>query len=321
MGCGSSSTLDKNASQPNTVAAAALPSKPSPPIAPVSAATISTQNVPVVNENSPDSSKEVAVAKATPPPPPPPRIVPGNESVVSKPLVPKSEPTQSSAKVENSTQPTTPVVVSELSAEVPIAAGDNQTSKTAPAGGSDNKQKTEDNAASQSSVSVIVSETISPSSLSSTLASQSNDDSLQVVPLAGFVLKTRRMSTNQKVFVNIFYHGIVGSLLSTPAKQQVDKKGQACSVYDIIMPEAHYLDCVGDEIIRDQACAESISLINSVYDDDLSTVFLIPKMKRGFVGDTIESIDIPPESINVRYIDILDEFDAKQGQDATQPSS
>ena len=85
-------------------------------------------------------------------------------------------------------------------------------------------------------------------------STESLDESLQVAPLAGFVLKTRRSSTNQKVFVNILHHGIVGSLLSTPVKTHTDKKGEVCSVYDIIMPEAHYQDCVTDEIIRDQVC-------------------------------------------------------------------
>ena len=129
--------------------------------------------------------------------------------------------------------------------------GDSLTNASSSASNSSIQQQPKENISQPSvaSVSVAMSEEASTNNAS---IAEGTDETLQVVPLAGFVLKTRRISTNQKVFVNIFYHGIVGSLLSTPAKQQVDKKGESCSVYDIIMPEAHYLDCVADEIIRDQ---------------------------------------------------------------------
>ncbi len=42
-----------------------------------------------------------------------------------------------------------------------------------------------------------------------------------------------------------------------------------------------------------QTCLRAIAMVNASYGDDLGDAYLIPKMKKGFVGDVVETIDIP----------------------------
>jgi hypothetical protein len=79
-----------------------------------------------------------------------------------------------------------------------------------------------------------------------------DEEVLQVTPHVGFALNTKRTTDQSKVFVNILYHGVVSSTLSAPAKTSIDKKGEKCVAYDIILPRQHFYDAVKDETLRDQ---------------------------------------------------------------------
>jgi hypothetical protein len=119
------------------------------------------------------------------------------------------------------------------------------------------------------------------------------DNYASLQPNIGFVVKTKRQTDKSKIFINIFYHERLASMISTAAKTSLDKSGNECLAYDVIIPYNSFVDCAEDEIVRNKLCLEAIELVNSLYFDSLSEDYIVPKMKRGYVGDSIELVDVP----------------------------
>jgi hypothetical protein len=119
------------------------------------------------------------------------------------------------------------------------------------------------------------------------------DSYASLQPNIGFVVKSKRQTDKSKVFINIFYHERLASMISTAAKTSKDKNGNDCLAYDVIIPYNSFVDCAEDEIVRNKLCLEAIELVNSLYFDSLSQDYIVPKMKRGYVGDSIEFVDVP----------------------------
>jgi hypothetical protein len=117
-----------------------------------------------------------------------------------------------------------------------------------------------------------------------------------ITPHVGFVLKTKREGDQSKVFINIFYHEekeLHRFVLSAPAKTSVDKKGVECEAYDVSIPYHYFVKCSADEIARREICVDSIYLVNDRYSEDLSLTYVLPIIKKGFVGDSVANIEVP----------------------------
>ena len=74
-----------------------------------------------------------------------------------------------------------------------------------------------------------------------------------ITPHVGFVIKTKRVMDNSKVFINLFYHDhkdLLGFVLSAPAKWSRDKKGADCEAYDVTVPKQFFLQSAGSDAAR-----------------------------------------------------------------------
>jgi hypothetical protein len=64
---------------------------------------------------------------------------------------------------------------------------------------------------------------------------------------------------------------------------------------------------------------DAINMINAVYDESLGLSFIIPKMKKGFVGDQVEPIEVPHDCINMTFLDELETLEGSLG-DGVSPT-
>ncbi|KAJ1414618.1 hypothetical protein B484DRAFT_164462 [Ochromonadaceae sp. CCMP2298] len=100
-------------------------------------------------------------------------------------------------------------------------------------------------------------------------------DSLQpFTPEAGFVLKTRRTSTNQKVFINIMHHD------SIPLTDG-EVGGGGCITRDerAVLPTSLYHVTVADPVLTNESCLRLLSLLNELYPQAcLDLDYKVPKI-------------------------------------------
>ena len=73
-----------------------------------------------------------------------------------------------------------------------------------------------------------------------------------VAPFVGFVIKTKRKQDESKVFINLFHHEYVAPIASSAAKQSVDKGGNVCTAYDVVVNSKVYSLCMEDDVVHHQ---------------------------------------------------------------------
>jgi hypothetical protein len=73
-----------------------------------------------------------------------------------------------------------------------------------------------------------------------------------VTPFVGFVIKTKRKQDESKVFINLFHHEYVAPIASSAAKQSVDKGGNICTAYDVVVNSKVYSLCMEDDVVHHQ---------------------------------------------------------------------
>lgn len=121
----------------------------------------------------------------------------------------------------------------------------------------------------------------------------SEDEHVSIMPNVGFVIKSKRTVDGGKIFINVFYHKNVAAMMATPERISHDKSGSECVVYDLVVPETLFMDSIHDEAARNEVCLDAINLVNTNYENCLGTDYILPKMKKGYVGDKVEPMDIP----------------------------
>jgi hypothetical protein len=86
----------------------------------------------------------------------------------------------------------------------------------------------------------------------SIISQQTENFAAYVVPLVGFVIKTKRKYDETKVFINLFHHEFVAPIASTPAKTSTDKSGKICNYYDVIVNSSVFMLCMDDDVVHHQ---------------------------------------------------------------------
>ncbi|KAJ1409251.1 pre-RNA processing PIH1/Nop17-domain-containing protein [Ochromonadaceae sp. CCMP2298] len=132
---------------------------------------------------------------------------------------------------------------------------------------------------------------------------------ITIFPTAGFALKTSRLSDGMKVFLNIAQHETVDEPaikkklddkgeevegmnipMSVGApRQEVDKKGVVCIVYDIIVNPVVILESTADKTgkYRDFICQLGMQYLEQKYAEELDKRYKLPKLK--YMGDEVAS--------------------------------
>ena len=63
------------------------------------------------------------------------------------------------------------------------------------------------------------------------------------VPHPAFVIKTKRINTHQKAFINVFHHELVPTstrFITRDEQWKVDKKEESVCVFTVVMPSSAY---------------------------------------------------------------------------------
>lgn len=89
------------------------------------------------------------------------------------------------------------------------------------------------------------------------------DFDVNVSPLPGFVLKTRRGdNVKTKVFVNVWRYASLRAILFFSEKEINDEKdGHSPHVYDVVIPDSLFFECSYNE--HDRSEVENIACVES----------------------------------------------------------
>jgi hypothetical protein len=116
---------------------------------------------------------------------------------------------------------------------------------------------------------------------------------VSLLPVDGYVIKTKHTGTESKVFVNVFHHPEIVNMIAAPVKSVQDKQGQDCDLYDVIIPDSTFTEVQGDPLYCDMISREVIELIEVMYAKSLDKDYSLPVIQKGFMGDMIEYVDVP----------------------------
>lgn len=135
------------------------------------------------------------------------------------------------------------------------------------------------------------------------------DEKQTFVPNVGFVAKTKKPPgfAINKVFVNIFHHPSVGFVLCNDGQVGADKTGAPCVIYNTVINSALFnklsLMTVDDnEASKIVVAKQIIGFINEKFSESLDVgTCVIPKMKRGYVGEEISPFitDTTPTNLKI----------------------
>jgi hypothetical protein len=112
------------------------------------------------------------------------------------------------------------------------------------------------------SESAVVDTSPKPSALALQKMKQAEENKLQLekegpsaeplpdfTPSAAYVIKTKRTTTFQKVFINVFHHDCVPETARYVTRDEtwkVDKKGEQCVVFTAVIPSSVYAKIIKD---------------------------------------------------------------------------
>jgi hypothetical protein len=124
---------------------------------------------------------------------------------------------------------------------------------------------------------------------------------IMITPTAGFVIKTKDMTSDQKIMINVCTHeeidkpslkkkldengepveGMNIPLSAGPSRQDTDKSGVSCVVYDVIVNPEVVKESTDDETgrYRDFLCQLCIQALESKYKLTLDKRYKLPKLK------------------------------------------
>lgn len=66
-------------------------------------------------------------------------------------------------------------------------------------------------------------------------ASGAHTNTITISPNVGFVIKTKDLTTGEKIFINILYHEKVTEMIALDARESTDKKGEHCLAYSVVL--------------------------------------------------------------------------------------
>lgn len=78
---------------------------------------------------------------------------------------------------------------------------------------------------------------------------------IDFLPNAGFVIKTKKIANNQKIFVNVMHHHYVfetDKFITRGVQFAADKKGEACMTFTAVIPTSIYDGAVKDREMQQQ---------------------------------------------------------------------
>ena len=124
---------------------------------------------------------------------------------------------------------------------------------------------------------------------------------IDITPLPGFTIKTKRENTYDKVFINVCIHeelakpglkkrldengeeveGVNIPMSVGPARKSNDKEGKECTVYDIIV-NPDVIEEANTHITgkyKDFVCQLSMQSLEQKYKENISHQYKLPKLK------------------------------------------
>eukprot|EP00597_Dinobryon_sp_UTEXLB2267_P019496 CAMPEP_0201110460 /NCGR_PEP_ID=MMETSP0812-20130820/70431_1 /ASSEMBLY_ACC=CAM_ASM_000668 /TAXON_ID=98059 /ORGANISM="Dinobryon sp., Strain UTEXLB2267" /LENGTH=545 /DNA_ID=CAMNT_0047372899 /DNA_START=6 /DNA_END=1643 /DNA_ORIENTATION=+ len=121
----------------------------------------------------------------------------------------------------------------------------------------------------------------------------SKEESKLVAPYSGFVIKTKIIGSEEKVFLNLGYIDVkqeysnVREVIAFAEKSHCqDKNLQQCTVYGAALPTEIF-----HTVQQDKSCSWILEFVNKKYDINLDKENLsFPNIQRGFIGDGITDV-------------------------------
>jgi hypothetical protein len=82
---------------------------------------------------------------------------------------------------------------------------------------------------------------------------------VKILPAVGFVIKTRNLNNDEKLFVNVmtFQYLKTGVMISIPKERSVDKKGEECVAFGMILDTESLDSCRGNPSETNEVYAKS----------------------------------------------------------------
>eukprot|EP01038_Epipyxis_sp_PR26KG_P009890 gene9890-13303_t len=107
----------------------------------------------------------------------------------------------------------------------------------------------------------------------------------------GFVIKTKRIINEDKIFINVYHHNNVKptTFYVANGKLSKDKKDIECFAYSFLINSELYNEAIKNPDIKHDVCVRALEHINAQYGSVVEMSYKTPKMKRGFVGDDPET--------------------------------
>lgn len=115
-----------------------------------------------------------------------------------------------------------------------------------------------------------------------------------------FVIKTDRLigkiNYKGKFFINLLHHDEIPTLvLEDKLRQASDKTGGICNCIDATISTHLFLQCSTDVDLRNYVITQIINIVNDMVINNKATLdlpyeYVLPNMKRGYVGDKIMAI-------------------------------
>eukprot|EP01039_Chlorochromonas_danica_P001319 gene1319-1441_t len=133
--------------------------------------------------------------------------------------------------------------------------------------------------------------------------------SVTVTPLAGFVIKTRKLLGNkEKAFINVFFDE--GVELDAPndalplvyfanISSVLDKEGHNCVIYNVVVSAEYFKQNteISNRITSTSYVQKIIHKVNIKYNDFLDEAnFSLPRSSSGFKGDAVPQFEIPSKA-------------------------
>ena len=131
----------------------------------------------------------------------------------------------------------------------------------------------------------------------------------KIVPEPGFVVKTRALESNEKVFINFCKSSRIKALSREPqaptpedpdppeririplslgtAEQELDKNGETCTVYDVVMNPEVIDGCTGNDDFRAWVVDVAMGWIENKSGGGLCRTYSTPRIRNNYKGSAI----------------------------------
>lgn len=107
-----------------------------------------------------------------------------------------------------------------------------------------------------------------------------------IKPSVGYILRTKKISTGEKIFINVLHHDLVSSYINMEPKWALDKKGEKCLAYTLIIPDDIFYQATVDEAVHKELCNQALEFIDKHYKLKIVTnSYVLVKLKKGFMPE------------------------------------